>query len=89
MPKYHELVESRSDAVRRSPDADHLRARRSDRADRWGAAIAGTILFAVPVAGGLYRGSFDWMDVVVGLMGFASLAVAVNGFARDWPREAT
>ena len=89
MPNYHELVGSRSDAARRSRDADHSRARRRDRADRWGAAIAGTILFAVPVAGGLYRGAFDWMDVVVALMGCASLAVAINGFARDRPREAT
>lgn len=27
------------------------------RADRWGAAMAGGILFALPMAGGLYRGS--------------------------------
>jgi hypothetical protein len=44
-------------------------------ADAWGAAIAGGILFALPMAGGLYRGSFGWMDVVVAVIGAAALAV--------------
>jgi hypothetical protein len=48
-------------------------------ADRWGAAIAGGLLFALPTAGGLYRGTFDWPDLIVALMGMAGLAAAV------WP----
>lgn len=52
------------------------------RPDRWGAAMAGAILFALPMAGALYRGSFGRMDVVVALMGIAALAVAADSFAR-------
>ena len=52
-------------------------------ADRWGAALAGSILFALPTAAALYRGSFAWMDVVVALMGISALAVAANAFARN------
>ena len=48
----------------------------------WGAAIAGGILFALPVAGAFYRGSFGWMDVVVALIGVAGLAAAAGGFTR-------
>jgi hypothetical protein len=58
-----------------------LRERRG--ADRWGAAIAGGILFALPLAGGIYRGVFDWVDLLVALMGICGLAVAAARFARD------
>ena len=59
------------------------RSRKRDaRPDRWGAAMAGGILFAVPMAGGLYRGSLGWMDAVVAIMGVAALAVAADSFAR-------
>lgn len=51
-------------------------------ADRWGAAMAGGILFALPMAGALYRGSFGWIDVVVAVIGVAGLAVAADSFAR-------
>lgn len=51
-------------------------------ADRWGAAIAGAILFALPMAAGFYRGSLAWMDLVVALMGIGALAVAADSFTR-------
>lgn len=54
----------------------------SPSSDRWGAAIAGGILFALPMAGALYRGSLGWIDVVVAIMGIAGLAVAADSFAR-------
>ena len=57
-------------------------SRNSPSSDRWGAAIAGGILFALPMAGALYRGSLGWIDVVVAIMGIAGLAVAADGFAR-------
>lgn len=47
-------------------------------ADRWGAAIAGGLLFALPVAGGLYRGAFHWADLVVVFMGIGGIALAVR-----------
>ena len=56
--------------------------KRAARADRWGAAMAGGVLFALPMAGGLYRGSLGWMDAVVAIMGVAALAVAADSFAR-------
>ena len=87
MPKYYELVESRRDRARRIHHADHARPHRSRDADHWFAAIAGGILVAVPVAACLYRGSLGWMEVVVALMGFASLATAVQGFVRDSTAE--
>lgn len=59
-------------------------SRNSRRSDRWGAAIAGGILFALPMAGALYRGSFGWIDVVVAVLGIAGLAVAADSFARTW-----
>lgn len=74
MSKYHELIESR------------LKPRGND-ADRWGAAIAGTVLFALPTAGGLYRGSFGWMEAVVAVTGIAGLAVAADAFMRHRPRS--
>jgi hypothetical protein len=76
MPKYYELIESRL-----------IRARRSRNADHWGAAIAGGILFALPTAGALYRGSFGWMDVVVAVIGVASLVSAAEGFMRSRPQS--
>ena len=48
----------------------------------WGAAIAGSILLVLPVAGAFYRGSLGWVDVVVALIGVAGLAVATEGFIR-------
>lgn len=87
MPKYYELVESRRERARRIHHADHARPDRSRNADHWVAAIVGGILIAVPAAAGLYRGSLGWMEVVVALMGFASLATAVQGFARDSTAE--
>jgi hypothetical protein len=56
--------------------------KRNARADRWGAAMAGGILFALPMAGGLYRGSLGWIDAVVAIVGVAALAVAADSFAR-------
>jgi hypothetical protein len=50
-------------------------SRNSRGSDRWGAAIAGAILFALPMAGALYRGSF------------AALAVAADSFARHCALE--
>lgn len=57
-------------------------SRNSRSSDRWGAAIAGGILFALPMAGALYRGSLGWIDAVVAVMGIAGLAVAADSFAR-------
>lgn len=57
-------------------------SRNSRSSDRWGAAVAGGILFALPMAGALYRGSLGWMDAVVAVMGIAALAVAADSFAR-------
>lgn len=74
MPEYYELIEARLS-----------RARRRRNADRWGAAIAGGVLFALPVGGALYRGSLGWMDVVVAIIGMAGLAVAAAGFMRTRP----
>ena len=53
-------------------------------ADRWGAAIAGALLFALPVADGLYRVVFDWVDLLVVLMGIGGMAFGVTSFARRW-----
>ena len=44
--------------------------------ESWHAAIAGSILFAVPIAGGFYRGWFGWMEVVVAVIGVAALVAA-------------
>jgi hypothetical protein len=46
-----------------------------------GAAIAGGLLFALPAAGGLYRGTFDWPDLIVALMGMG--IAAAMGSARN------
>ena len=89
MPNYYELVESRRERARRIHRADDARPHRSRSADHWLAAIAGGILVAVPVAAGLYRGSVGWMEVIVVLMGLASLATAVQGFARDSTRRSS
>ncbi|HZM36277.1 MAG TPA: hypothetical protein VFC18_17545 [Burkholderiales bacterium] len=51
-------------------------------ADRWGAAMAGGLLFALPVADGFYRGVFDRVNLVVALMGVGGIRFAVIGFAR-------
>ena len=81
MPKHRELFESRPDRNDQGMFyKDRSRERRT--ADRWGAGIAGGILFALPTAGGLYRGVFDWVDIVVALMGIGGLAVAAERFAR-------
>lgn len=77
MPKYHEWIKSRFN-----------RARNSRNADRWGAAIAGSILFALPVTGGFYRGSFGWIEVVVAVIGVAGLVSAADGLSRELLREA-
>jgi hypothetical protein len=53
--------------------------------DRWGAAIAGGLLFALPIAAGLYRGMFDWWDLLVALMGLAGLAAAGFGSSGTEP----
>ena len=58
-----------------------------ERTDHWGAAFAGTVLFALASAGALYRGSFGWMDAIVGAMGIAALAVAADSFLRNAPTE--
>jgi hypothetical protein len=50
--------------------------------ERWGAAIMGIILVALPLAGWLYRGSLSWMDSVVALIGIAALVLAVEDFLR-------
>lgn len=55
-------------------------ARKSRNADRWGAALAGSVLFALPMAGALYRGSLGWMDAAVAVIGIAGLAVAAEAF---------
>ena len=57
-------------------------SRSSRSADRLGAAMAGGILSALPMAGALYRGSFGWIDVVVAIIGIAGLAVAADSLAR-------
>ena len=41
-------------------------------------ALAAGILFALPIAGALYRGSFGGMEVVVAVTGIAVLAVVVE-----------
>jgi hypothetical protein len=46
-----EIVPQREEYVLQASHADRLRERRG--ADRWGAAIVGGILFALPIAGGL------------------------------------
>lgn len=48
----------------------------------WGAAIAGTVLVALPAAIWAFRGSLSWMDTIVALIGIASLVLAVEGFLR-------
>lgn len=58
-----------------------------ERTDRWGATVAGTLLFTLASAGALYRGSFGWMDAIVGAMGIAALAVAADSFLRNAPTE--
>lgn len=74
MPYYYEWIESR-------------RKRRNRNADNWGAALAGGVLFALPVSAGLFRGSFGWMEVVVAVIGIASLVSAAEGFMRSRPRQ--
>ena len=58
-----------------------------ERTDRWGAALAGMLLFTLPTAAAFYRGSLSPMDVIVGLMGVAALAVAADSFMRNAPTE--
>lgn len=50
--------------------------------DHWGAAIAGSILLALPIVGAIYRGSFGWMEAVVAVIGVAGLVTAAEGFMR-------
>lgn len=71
--------------MRSGPDHEVQTSADTERrtADRWGAAIAGGLLFALPVAGGLYRGVFGWVDLVVALMGIGGIALAVVSFARN------
>ena len=56
--------------------------RYDEKIERWGGAIMGTVLVALPVAGWIYRGSLSWMDSVVGLIGIAALVLAVEDFLR-------
>ena len=50
--------------------------------ERWGALLAGIVLFALPVAGWSFGRPFHPIDVVVGGMGIGALLVAVDGFLR-------
>jgi hypothetical protein len=50
--------------------------------ERWGAALMGTVLVALPVAGWIHRGSLGRMDIVVALIGMAALVLAVEDFRR-------
>jgi hypothetical protein len=56
--------------------------RYDEKIERWGGAILGTVLVALPVAGWIHRGSLSWMDSVVGLIGIAALVLAVEDFLR-------
>ena len=47
--------------------------------ERWTAAMAGSVLVAVPLAAWGYRGSLSWMDSIVALIGIAALVL--------WKRE--
>ena len=58
-----------------------------ERTERWGGTFAGTFLLTLASAGALYRGSFGWMDAIVGAMGIAALAVAAHSFLRNAPTE--
>ena len=68
MRKYYALIESRVNRISRSRNAG-LRA----------VAIAAGMLFALPIVGTLYRGSFGGMEVVVAATGIAVLAVVAGG----------
>jgi hypothetical protein len=59
---------------------------RNRNADHWGAAIVGSILFGLPIAGAFYRGTFGWMEIVVAVIGVASVVTAAEGFMRRRPR---
>jgi ABC-type enterobactin transport system permease subunit len=48
----------------------------------WGAAITGTVLVALPLAGWAYRGTLSWMDIVVVLIGITALVFALEDFLR-------
>lgn len=50
--------------------------------ERWGALVAGIVLFALPVAGWSLGRPFNPIDVVVGGTGIGALLVAVDGFLR-------
>lgn len=50
--------------------------------ERWGGAIAGIVLVALPLAGWVYRGSLSWIDSVVALIGIAAVVLAVEDFVR-------
>lgn len=47
-----------------------------------GAAITGTVLVALPLAGWAYRGTLTWMDIVVALIGITALVFAPEDFLR-------
>jgi hypothetical protein len=73
MQRYYERVES-------SPN-------RVGSSERWSAAVAGAVLVAVPASAWVFRGWLSWMEVVVAMVGIASMAVAVLGFVRRRPRS--
>lgn len=78
MPMYYERIESRLSRAPTSRNADH-----------WGAAVAGSILFALPVAGGFHRGSFGWIEVVVAVIGIAGLVTAAEALMHSRPRSSS